>query len=338
MQALRKSANVDGISLQSLVDVAVRTRPDQVFMRAPARRERWAGEEGRDITVREFEQQACRLGALLAMSRLPARARALIMAPLGPEAVTAMLAALHAGYRPFFLPVGASQARLQEWVDGAGPALAVGTSACGELEPARMLRDCAARSFNARLICAFGASPPDGVVPLGPVLASTAPLGEVDPGRGELEALDVTAETSWGERQTFGEAALVDAAVELARLSRMSPHGRILSLMTGVTAASLASGPYLSLLTGAELLPLGVFSLSALWAGLSDGKPVCLVAPEALETALTEAGVAGHQSVSSVVYLHRSLPGRSLRSKAGAPRAIDLAPTPSGWIAVERGA
>lgn len=336
MQAQQKRADLDGISLRSLVGVALRTRPDHVFMRAPARRERWAGEEGRDISVRAFDQDGRRLGALLAMSRLPARARALIMAPLGPEALIAMLGALNAGYRPFFLPVSASQARLQEWVDGAGPALAIGVSACGELEPARMLRDCAARSFNARLICAFGATPPDGVVPLGPVLASTAPLGDIDPGRSDLEALDITTETSWGERQSFGEAAIVDTAVELARLARMSPHGRILSLMTGVTAASLASGPYLSLLTGAELLPLGLFSLSALWAGLSDGKPVCIVAPEALEPALTEAGIIGHQSVASVIYLHRALPGRSLAGRGGAPRTIDLAPTPAGWIAVER--
>ncbi len=185
-----------------------------------------------------------------------------------------MLGALIAGYRPCFLPLSAPQARLQAWIDGSGPSLALGMSTVGDLEPARMLRDCAARSFNARLVCAFGASPPDGVVPLADVFAGPSRrFGEVDPSREVLEPVALSAETSWGESQSFTETVLADAAVDLARVAKMGPHGRILTLMTGVTGASLASGPYLALLTGAELLPLGLFSLSALWAGCPTASP-----------------------------------------------------------------
>lgn len=334
MPAPQQRAKVEGISLRSLVDVAMRTRAENTLMRAPARRQWWAGDDGQDLTIRALDRDGRRLAQLLGMSRLPAGAQAFILAPLGPEAVTAMLGAIQAGYRPTFLPISASQPQLQEWIDGAGPSLAIGLSRCGEIEPARILRDCAARSFSARLVCAFGASPPDGVVPLAPVFASEAPLGEIaEP----AETSTIVSETSWGERQEFAESVVIDAAVELSRLSKLGPHARILTMMTGVTTASLASGPYLSLLTGAELLPLGLFSLSALWAGLADGKPVCLVAPEALEGALLEAGVLAHQAVASVVFLHRSLPTEALKAKADACRMIDLVPTPAGgWIAVER--
>ncbi len=85
MPALQPRAKAEGVSLRSLLEVALRTRPDQVLMRAPARRELWAGEPGRDMTARTLDEDGHRLAGLLAMSRLPARARAMILCPLGPR-------------------------------------------------------------------------------------------------------------------------------------------------------------------------------------------------------------------------------------------------------------
>lgn len=340
MVALRKPVdNLDGISLEALVNVALRTRAEQVFMRAPARRAHWTGDEARDLTARSLDRDADRLAGLFALSRLPARSQALIYCPLGPEAVISVLAARRAGYRACFLPLSASFSRLQGWLDKAGPSLAITITRCGDLEPAKLVRDAAARSFNARLVCAFGPHAPDGVVPLGPVLASATSIAEIDAKTRLLEPVDMVAETSWGDRQQFSEPAVLDAAIDLARHARLGPHVRIISLMMGVTAGSLASGPYLSLLTGAELLALGQFSLSALWAGLADGKQASIVAPDSLERQLDEAGIIGHQSVNSVIFLHRRLPTTALKAPAGAPRMVDLVPTPMGtWVAVERSA
>ncbi len=77
----------------------------------------------------------------------------------------------------------------------------------------------------------------------------------------------------------MAELDLVGGAVEIARALKPRPDMRILSLMMGASLPALASGPYLAMLTGAECLPLGVFSLSALWAAMADGKAVSIVAP-----------------------------------------------------------
>jgi hypothetical protein len=339
MSAQRKTTpDLDGIGLDALVAVAVRTRPDQLFLREPARRAQWAGSAGQDLTFSQLDQRATRLAGLLSLSRLPERSHALILAPMGSDLLLAMIGALRAGLRPVLLPLSATADELRRWLDVAGPSVVVTSTRCGDLEPARMMRDAAARSFNARLVCAFGPDVPDGAVPLDHVLGGTGQTPQPPTVTSPAGIMTIGIETAQGARLALTESDLLASAVDIAKGMRLSEEARVLSLMTSPGVCALASGPYLALLTGAEYLPLGLFSLSALWAGLSDGRPTCLVAPAGVEVALRAAGIVGHETISALMLIHRAAPGDASQREAGPGRIIDLhcRPDGSGVSAIER--
>ncbi|MCU0885141.1 MAG: AMP-binding protein [Beijerinckiaceae bacterium] len=325
MLPLRKpEQDLDGIGLEALVSVAVATRPDHEVLREPARRDIWSGVAGASLSHSGLDQRARRLASLLAMSRLPERSKALILAPMGSEQLIAILAALHAGLQPVLLPLSVGGQALQGLFDAAGPCVGIATSRCGDLAPSRMLRDAAARSFNARLVCGFGPDVPDGVVPLDNIIVSNTRLPDAPARLSPSGLLGLVAETSTGTRQVMAEAELMAAAVALARVTRIGTDGRLLSTMMSPGFCALASGPYLALLSGAEYLPLGLFSLSALWAGLSDGRGTTLVAPAGIEDALRAAGIAGHETVRNLLLVHHAAPGRLPRRDAGPGRVLDI--------------
>jgi hypothetical protein len=298
--------DTSGLGLDALMQVALRTRPDAAMLREPARKAAWSGVSEREWSAADIDRQATRLAALMALARLPEGSAAVILAPLGAELIVSLLAALRSGLQPVLPPLNASQADLQADLDAGGPAVALAVTRCGDLEPARMLRDACARSFNARLVAAFGVDVPDGVAPLDAVLASETPLGEalLRQAAAQTRPPALSVRDARGRASRFDEEAVVTAAVELGRHVRLGATSRILSLLIGADLATLASGPYLAAVTGAELLPLGHFQLSALWAALADETPTCLVAPAAVEDALRDAGVIGHPSVGSVVLVH----------------------------------
>jgi len=325
MLPLRKpEPDLEGIGLEALVSVAIATQPDHDFLREPARRDIWSGVAGLPLSFAGLDQRARRLASLLGMSRLPERSKALILAPMGSEQLIAILAALRAGLQPVLLPLSAGSHALQGLFDAAGPCVAIATCRCGDLEPARMLRDAAARSFNARLVCGFGPDVPDGVVPLDSIIVSNKRLPDAPAPASPPGLLGLVAETGDGMRQTMLEAELVAASVALARVTRVGTDERVLSTMMNPSFCALASGPYLALLSGAEYLPLGLFSLSALWAGLSDGRATTLVAPAGIEGALRAAGIVGHETVRNLLLVHRSVPGRISGRDNGTVRVFDL--------------
>ncbi|MCO4054583.1 MAG: AMP-binding protein [Bosea sp.] len=327
MSAQRKpTLDLEGIGLDSLVAMAVRRRPGDIFLREPLRRSQWAGSDGQNLSFAEIDQRATRLAGLLSLSRLPERSQALILAPMGSDMLLAMIGALRAGLRPMLLPLSARTDQLRHWLDVAGPSVALASTRCGDIEPARMMRDAAARSFNPRLVCAFGPDAPDGVVPLDHVLGGAGETPPPPTVTSPPGIMTIGIETAEGARLVLTESDLLAAAMEIAKETRLSQEGRVLSLMTSPGLCALAAGPYLALLTGAEYMPLGLFSLSALWAGLSDGRPTCLIAPGGVEAALRSAGIVGHKSISAIVMIHRAPQGDAPERDAGAGRILDLYP------------
>lgn len=335
MNAQRKiQPDLEGIGLDALASAALRTRPDRLFLREPARRAGWSGSSGEDLTCAMLDSRANDVAALFSLSRLPPGSSALIMAPLGSEQLTSVLGAIRAGFRPVLAPVAAKADALREWLDAAGPSVLVGVCRYGDLEPARQLREAAARSFNARIVCAFGDEAPDGVVPLDRILARSAMLPKAPESPRDVSlALDIY--DGQGARLSVSESDIMSIAVDVARAAQLSSEARVLSLMAGPSVAALACGPYLSLLTGAEFLPLGLFSLSALWGGLADGRPTVVIAPGQVEEALATAGVLDHPNVTATVLIHghaRAAPGGAIDGA----RVIDLEPDAFGCALVSQ--
>lgn len=315
---------MEGLGLEAFIAVGLRSRPHQLFLREPARKASWMDSDGENLSFADIDLRSRRLASLLSLSRLPERSQVLIFMPQGAEQLIATLGALRAGLKPFLMPLSESAAALQAWLDAAGPSVTIGTSRCGDIEPALMLRDAAARSFNTRLVCAFGGKAPDGSVPLDSILKGEATLPPAPAITSPAEALTIAAQTSHGIRQVMMETEIVQATVDIARVARLSEDHRVLSVMMSPSLCALAAGPYLAMLTGAEYLPLGLFSLSALWAGLSDGKSTTLVAPAEIEAPMRTSGIIGHESISNVLLIHHGKPERR-QAIAGEPgRIFDL--------------
>jgi hypothetical protein len=70
------------------------------------------------------------------------------------------------------------------------------------------------------------------------------------------------------------------------------------------------------MLTGVELLPLGLFSLGDLQACIAGGRNVHLVLPGAMEPALARSRLAADPALASLVFVHRA-------DETGALPAID---------------
>jgi len=81
--------------------------------------------------------------------------------------------------------------------------------------------------------------------------------------------------------------------------------------LVGGDLAALASGPGVAMLSGLELLPLGLFHLGDLQACIEGGRNVHLVLPGAMEPALAHSRLAGHPALASLVFVHRATEARS---------------------------
>jgi hypothetical protein len=80
----------------------------------------------------------------------------------------------------------------------------------------------------------------------------------------------------------------------------------------GGDLAALAAGPGMALLTGVELLSLGLFSLGDLQACMAGGRNIHLVIPGAMEPALAHSRLAGDPALASLVLVHRPGAERAL--------------------------
>lgn len=318
MQAQRMSVDkgspVDGLSLDALLTSARHIRPNDVALRDPSGRESWCGIAPAATSFVALDDKVTKLAALFGMLQAPVGAGVAILAPMGPECVVSILAALRCGLSPFILPLHASEEDLCGLIEQGQAALAVGLSQVGDQRPLLALRNAAAKSYGLRFVGGFGPGVPDGVADIHKILGSAAGTSLTVETRPGGRILTVDARTM-RLNDSLNESSMLSASLEMARLLKISPTSRILTTLIGGDLASLASGLGASLLTGAEFLPLGLFRLSDLWSSLTDGRRVHLVLPVAIESAVLRAGLGQHEAVASLVFVHQgALDGRLQRS------------------------
>jgi AMP-binding enzyme len=317
MQAQRATVQpaspVEGLSLDALLSAARHIRPNDIALRDPAGRESWSGLAPAAMSFVALDDQVTQLAALFGMIQVEAGSGVAIQAPMGRECVVSILAALRCGLSPFILPLHASEDDLRALIEQGQAALAVGQSQVGDQRPLIALRAAAARSYGLRFVGGFGPGIPDGVADINKILATAHGSNLQAPSRPGGRILTVDARTM-RLNDSLNDNSILSASLEMARLLKISPSSRILTTLIGGDLASLASGLGASLLTGAEFLPLGLFRLSDLWAGLTDGRRVHLVLPVAIENAVLRAGLGQHEAVASLVFVHQgALDGRPLR-------------------------
>ncbi|TQI76985.1 AMP-binding enzyme [Bosea sp. AK1] len=303
------SAVLDGLDLDTLLAALTRTRGYDAALRDPPGRRGWSDVKPGSINFLDLDERIDRLARLLAINKGTPGASVAILAPLGPEAIISILASLRAGLSPLMLPLHGNELELLALIEASGAVMAVGVSRVGPLRPLLTLRNLAMRAFGTRFVGGFGPDVPDGVAPLDMLMAS--PTLHPLPQMMERPALQIADGLSLQGPIALPERELLGKALDISRALKPTVSSRIVTTLVGGDLAALASGPGMAMLSGLELLPLGLFSLGDLEACIEGGRSVHLVLPGAMEPALAHSRLAGHPALASLVFVHRATEARS---------------------------
>ena len=329
------AALLDGLHFDTLLKALTAGRGYEAALRDPPGRQGWSDTIPNSLSFGQLETKVDQLARLLAINRAQPGARVAILAPLGPEAIISVLACLRVGLSPMLLPLHGNELELLRLIEAADAVMALGVGRVGTMRPLLMLRELAVRAFGTRFVGGFGAQVPDGIAPLDTLMASAAlhPLPEV----AERMALQVVDAVTLAGPLPVSERDLLGKALEISRLLKPMASSRIVTTLVGGDLAALASGPAMALLTGVELLPLGLFSLGDLQACMEGGRNVHLVLPGAMEPALAHSRLASHPALASLVFVQRPAGHRALPAVDRSDIAIvDVDVTSAAEIAVNR--
>lgn len=304
------AALLDGLHFDTLLQALAAGRGYEPALRDPPGRQGWSDVVPGSLSFGQLHAATDRLARLLSINRAQPGARVAILAPLGPEAVISVLACLRAGLSPMLMPMHGNELELLRLIEAADAVMALGVARVGPLRPLLMLRELAVRAFGTRFVGGFGAGVPDGIAPLDKLMDSATlhPLPEVER-RAGLQVVDATTLAGPVE---ISERAVLGKALEISRLLKPMDSSRIVTTLVGGDLAALASGPAMAMLTGVELLPLGLFSLGDLQACFEGGRNVHLVLPGTMEPALAQSRLASHPALASLVFVQRPAANRSL--------------------------
>jgi len=298
-------ALIEGLDFDSLLKALATRRGYEPAFRDPPGRKDWSGVAPSAFGFAELDSRVDRLAGLLLLAKPQPGACVAILAPLGPEALVSILACLRAGLSPMLLPAHAGEAELLPIIERSGAVMALGVPQIGALRPLHLLRDVAARAFGMRFIGGFGASVPDGVAALDPLLGPGAAPASVQPAQVRASIRVVDGHSLAGPF-AVSEKDVLAKALEISRVLKPLASARLITTLVGGDLAALASGPGIALLTGVELLPLGLFMLDDLRACLEGGRMVHLVVPAAMEPALARSRLGHHKALTSLVVTHRA--------------------------------
>lgn len=304
------SALLDGLTFDTLLKALVRGRGFDAALRDPPGRRSWSDTIPTSLAFAQLEERIDQLGRLLAINRASPGATVAIFAPLGGEAIVAILASLRAGLSPLMLPLHASDAELLRLMETSGAVMALSVGRVGSLRPLLTLRDLAVKTFCTRFVGGFGQDVPDGVAALDRLMASGG-LHAL-PVLAERAALQVVDAATPARIERISERDIMAKALELSRLLKPLTSSRIVTTLVGGDLAALASGPGMAMLTGVELLPLGLFDLGDLQACIAGGRNIHLVVPGTMEPALARSRLAADPALASLVFIHRVEDDRAL--------------------------
>lgn len=298
------AALLDGLDLDTLLKALVRGRGYDAALRDPPGRRAWSDTIPTSLSFQQLEERTDQLARLLTINHAQPGATVAILAPLGGEAIVALLATLRAGLSPLMLPLHGSEDELLALIEQSEAVMALGTCRVGPLEPLVTLRNLAVRAFGTRFVGGFGQDVPDGIAPLDTLMASGG-LHAL-PENVTRAAIQVVDPVTRAGAETITERDVLAASLEISRMLKPLSSSRIVTTLVGGDLAALASGPGMAMLTGVELLPLGLFSLGDLQACIAGGRNVHLVLPGSMEPAMARSRLAADAALASLVFVHRA--------------------------------
>jgi hypothetical protein len=296
------------------------------------------GDIADDVTYADLYE---RVGGSLARLRdqgLAPGARVIICAPPGPQGFVALTATLAAGLEPILapLPFPLAAPRITRAARETGAsALVAPAHFCGS-DLTDALRALYAESPSLRRLCVL-----DGA------LEGAVDLSGRAPARRQRLSDDWSADTGvrigaldeQGRIAYATPGALLGAALDLVRATRVAHDAPILSLCPPNSLPALVAGPLTALLLGAPHYSFAPFTAAGLRETLDALGAVRLVAPAATLPGLARAGLLDNGALAAVVALSTdeapvapitaACPIVTLRAQDGDMRISDAARAPA---------
>jgi hypothetical protein len=230
--------------------------------------------------------------------------RVILCAPPGAQGFVLLTAALAEGLEPVLapLPLPLSRAAIARATKSLSVTALFAPAQFSGLDFEPALLDLAAQTPSVRLIGTLGGALDGGVDFSGPALsARQGPRLRISD-EWAVDAIPrIGALGPSGEISYATQGALIGAAIDLVRMTRMSRETPILSLCAPSSPAALVGGPLAALIGGAPLHSLAPFSAASFIGALDRLGAVRLVAPAAVLSDLARAGLLTNGALVGVV-------------------------------------
>lgn len=302
---------LDNLSITDLLGMQAQLRPDAVFLTGLG--------DAPEPPLTFGHANACTTALALLLEDLqlqPGDAVAILMRNR-PEACLAILGALRAGLRPLLLPAHLALGDLIGLVQRTGASAIITAVEPGWSELADTAVTLAATADTVRYVLAFGDDPPDGVLPLSPLLAEAVEdYGSDGFAEGQTERLLVPR--PGGDIVERIGSCLVSTAMELAVDADLRAGDILVTTLPPDDGASIAAGLVAGLLTGSAVAPVEASELAGLFETQAEGRRI-LVWPGALER-VAVAEIARHPgSFAACILVHQAPFSRSAGARRSSP-------------------
>lgn len=282
-----------------------------------------------DLTYADLYGRVAASAAQLRECGLSRGDRAILCAPPGAQGFVTLTAALAEGLEPVLapMPLPLSRAAILRAAKRLSAAAIFTPAQFGGVDFEPALLDLAAQTPSIRLIGALDGAL-DGAVDFSSqaLAARQGPRLRISDEWAVDEIPRVGALSPSGEISFAAQGALIGAAIDLVRATRMSRETPILSLCAPSSRAALVGGPLAALIGGAPLHSLAPFSAKKFVGMLDRLGAVRLVAPAAVLSDLARAGLLTNGALVGVVAIgdvvaaipEAACPVMSLREENGA--------------------
>ncbi len=272
------------LTLDALVDTAVRARPGRrCFTDAPDMAH-WSDLTPQAATMGEFGAQVQRFARQMVALGLRQGDPVLVAMPNAVDGVAALLGLITAGLVPCPVSVVADAEEMRIAAEVAGAKAIITVNRYAGFHPSEAARQAASRYYGLRFVCAFGANPPEGVVSLDDwrdAELSSAPLSINAPTHPAL----ITLDRSGGEVSAHvrTHAQVISDALALSAISGLTGRGAIIATFAPVSAAGFISTVAAPLISGTVVMLHGPFDPDVLRQQISETPEAIVVLPATAE-------------------------------------------------------
>jgi len=297
-------------TIDSIFRITAARTPETVALIDPPNRETITGQAPRQFTYAQADRAIDAMAARLRQIGLPTGTVVGIQSPHVTESILTLLAVTRAGMVPALLPLLWRRSDCVAALSRAGARAIVTSGQVGDMDHARLALDIAAELFPIRVVCGFGCSRTEGIVPFDDCLraddADVVPAGPYgETASTAVITFDMRADGPAPVLRDHGQ--LLAGGMLVQHRSAIETGAVLLSTIPATSFAGLTASVMPWLLSGGTLALHHPFEPDLLIRQIADLRCNVAIVPEALLPALMDAkAFDATDTLRTVVALWRS--------------------------------